>query len=218
MVVLGVTELTSIADYFVLCSANTERQTQAIADGVLDKLRKEEGVKPLLVEGTTPGRWILIDFGDFIFHICTEDCRRFYGLERLWGDARKRSRGHGLGLGVLPFHGAGMAHRGDAEDDLTALEQPDSPIGLADDDGHSLGDRSDRGGGPVARAQALGERQSGHGGVDEAAGGLDRAVAGHDERPVQLRNLLDGLAHAEVADIPLLAAVALERVASLSVS
>jgi ribosome-associated protein len=85
--VLAVSELTSIADYFVLCSANTERQTQAIADGVLEKVRKDEGVKPLLVEGTTPGRWILIDFGDFIFHIFTEDCRRFYGLERLWGDA-----------------------------------------------------------------------------------------------------------------------------------
>ena len=85
--VLQVTELTSIADYFILCSANTERQTQAIADGILDRLRQEEGVKPLLVEGTTPGRWILIDFGDFIFHVFTEDCRRFYGLERLWGDA-----------------------------------------------------------------------------------------------------------------------------------
>jgi ribosome-associated protein len=85
--VLAVAKLTSIADYFVICSANTERQTQAIADGVLDKLRNDEGVKPLTVEGTTPGRWILIDFGDFIFHTFTEDCRRFYGLERLWGDA-----------------------------------------------------------------------------------------------------------------------------------
>jgi ribosome-associated protein len=85
--VLEVTELTSIADFFIICSANTERQTQAIADNILDKLRQDEGVKPLLVEGTTPGRWILIDFGDFIFHIFTEDCRRFYGLERLWGDA-----------------------------------------------------------------------------------------------------------------------------------
>ena len=85
--VLQVGELTSIADYFVICSANTERQTQAIADSVLEKLRESEGVKPLLVEGTTPGRWILIDFGDFIFHTFTEDCRRFYGLERLWGDA-----------------------------------------------------------------------------------------------------------------------------------
>ena len=85
--VLSVAELTSIADYFVLCSAGNERQAQAIADNVLGKLSDDLNVKPLLVEGTTPGRWILLDFGDFIFHVFTEDCRRFYGLERLWGDA-----------------------------------------------------------------------------------------------------------------------------------
>lgn len=85
--VLAVSELTSIADYFILCSATSERQAQAIADAVLARLRDEMGVKPLLVEGTTPGRWILLDFGDFIFHAFTVDCRRFYGLERLWGDA-----------------------------------------------------------------------------------------------------------------------------------
>ena len=85
--VLGVSELTSIADYFVISSAGNERQAQAIADSVVAKLQEELKVKPLLVEGTTPGRWILLDFGDFIFHVFTEDCRRFYGLERLWGDA-----------------------------------------------------------------------------------------------------------------------------------
>ena len=53
----------------------------------MDKLREELNVKPLLVEGTPPSRWILIDFGDIIFHVFTEECRRFYGLERLWGDA-----------------------------------------------------------------------------------------------------------------------------------
>ncbi len=85
--VLAVSELTSIADYFILATAGNERQAQAIADSVIDSLRSEMRVKPLLVEGTTPGRWILLDFGDFIVHIFTEDCRRFYGLERLWGDA-----------------------------------------------------------------------------------------------------------------------------------
>lgn len=85
--VLRVAELTSIADYFILCSASNERQTQAIADNIVDTLRSEMNVKPLLVEGTTPGRWILLDYGDFIVHVFTEDCRRFYGLERLWGDA-----------------------------------------------------------------------------------------------------------------------------------
>lgn len=85
--VLAVGKLTSIADYFILCSASSERQAAAIADNVLAQLKEHLGVKPLLVEGTTPGRWILIDFGDFIVHIFTEDVRRFYGLERLWGDA-----------------------------------------------------------------------------------------------------------------------------------
>jgi ribosome-associated protein len=85
--ILAVGELTSIADYFVICSAGNERQAQAIADNVVDQLRDEMGVKPLLVEGMTPGRWVLLDFGDFIVHIFTEDMRRFYGLERLWGDA-----------------------------------------------------------------------------------------------------------------------------------
>jgi ribosome-associated protein len=85
--VLAVGELTSIADYFVLCSATNERQAQAIADSIVDRLREEMGVKPLLIEGTTPGRWVLLDFGDFIVHIFTEEVRRFYGLERLWGDA-----------------------------------------------------------------------------------------------------------------------------------
>ncbi|MEA2417676.1 MAG: ribosome-associated protein [Thermoanaerobaculia bacterium] len=85
--VLAVSGLTSIADYFLMCSANSERQAVAIADSVVDKLREEDRVKPRLIEGTTPGRWILLDYGDFIFHIFTEDCRRFYGLERLWGDA-----------------------------------------------------------------------------------------------------------------------------------
>jgi len=87
LAVLSVGALTSIADFFVLCSANTERQTQAIADSVMEKVRAQESVKPLLVEGTTPGRWILIDYGDFIVHVFTEECRRYYGLERLWGDA-----------------------------------------------------------------------------------------------------------------------------------
>jgi len=85
--VLAVSELTSIADYFIISSASNERQARAIADSVAVKLKDELKVKPLLIEGTMPGRWVLLDFGDFIFHVFTEDCRRFYGLERLWGDA-----------------------------------------------------------------------------------------------------------------------------------
>ena len=87
MNVLSVGDLTSIADYFILSSASNERQAVAIADNIEEQLRQQMKLRPLLVEGTAPGRWILLDYGDFIFHIFTEDCRRFYGLERLWGDA-----------------------------------------------------------------------------------------------------------------------------------
>jgi ribosome-associated protein len=85
--VLSVGKVTSIADYFILCTGNSERQNQTIAGEIVDRLREQAGVRALLVEGTAPGRWILVDFGDFIIHVFTEDCRRFYGLERLWGDA-----------------------------------------------------------------------------------------------------------------------------------
>lgn len=85
--VLSVGKLTSIADYFILASASNERQAAAIADSVVEQLKEKLGVRPLLIEGTTPGRWVLLDYGDFIVHIFIEDVRRFYGLERLWGDA-----------------------------------------------------------------------------------------------------------------------------------
>lgn len=85
--VLSVGDLTSIADFFLLASASSERQAAAIADAIEEKLREEYRVKPLLVEGATPGRWVLLDYGDFIVHVFTEETRRFYGLERLWGDA-----------------------------------------------------------------------------------------------------------------------------------
>ncbi|MEO8217063.1 MAG: ribosome silencing factor [Acidobacteriota bacterium] len=85
--VLYVAALTSIADYFIICSGTTERQTQAIADAVEERLRTSDQVKPIFIEGQNPGRWILVDYGDFIVHVFTEECRRFYALERLWGDA-----------------------------------------------------------------------------------------------------------------------------------
>jgi ribosome-associated protein len=85
--VLDVTGLTAIADFFILCSASSERQTGAIYDAIEERVREEGRQKPLLVEGVNPGRWILMDYGDFIIHIFTDDTRRFYSLERLWGDA-----------------------------------------------------------------------------------------------------------------------------------
>jgi len=85
--VLDVTGLTPIGDFFIICSAATERQTAAIFDAIEDRVRSEGGQKPLIVEGVNTGRWILADYGDFIVHIFTDECRHFYSLERLWGDA-----------------------------------------------------------------------------------------------------------------------------------
>jgi len=84
--VLELSEISSLADYFLICSGNNERQVQAIADGVMETLRAEK-VRPHHVEGYQLGRWILLDFGDFVVHVFDQATRAFYGLEKLWADA-----------------------------------------------------------------------------------------------------------------------------------
>lgn len=84
--VLELSKITSLADYFLICSGVSERQVQAIADGVVQQLRTDQ-IRPLHIEGYKPGRWILLDYGDFVVHIFDEETRTFYGLEKLWADA-----------------------------------------------------------------------------------------------------------------------------------
>lgn len=86
LVVLDVKELTSIADYFIICSGRSDRQVQSIAQG-LQEDALEEGFKPFAVEGTQRGHWVLMDFSDVIVHIFYEPVREFYDLDGLWGDA-----------------------------------------------------------------------------------------------------------------------------------
>lgn len=85
--VLHVAPLTSIADYLVIGSAESDRQTRAIADSIADVLSRD-GQRPLSLEGTTSGQWVLIDFGDVVAHVFRHDTRSHYALERLWSDAR----------------------------------------------------------------------------------------------------------------------------------
>ena len=85
--VLHVAELTSLADDYISCSGASERQSAAIADAIEERLRVELRTRPRMVEGLNPGRWVVMDYGDFIVHVFTEECRAFYALERLWGDA-----------------------------------------------------------------------------------------------------------------------------------
>lgn len=86
LVGLEVGELTSYADGFLLCSAASDRQVGAIADAVLRQL-KDAGCRPLHKEGASRSDWVLLDYGDFVVHVFTEDRRAYFGLDSLWGDA-----------------------------------------------------------------------------------------------------------------------------------
>ncbi|HTT70144.1 MAG TPA: ribosome silencing factor [Anaeromyxobacteraceae bacterium] len=86
VLVLDVRGLSSYADYFVLMTADSDRQAGAIADAVEDKL-KEQNSRPIGVEGYESGRWILIDCGDVVAHVFGREARGFYDLEGLWADA-----------------------------------------------------------------------------------------------------------------------------------
>jgi ribosome-associated protein len=76
-----------IADYFVICTAGSERQTAAILRDLSDKLVEESGRKPLHTEGQADSGWVLLDYGDVIVHIFSPSQRAFYGLEELWSSA-----------------------------------------------------------------------------------------------------------------------------------
>jgi ribosome-associated protein len=86
ILVLNVSEVTTIADLFVIVSGRGERQVQAIADKIVEKA-KASGRQPVGIEGYTAGRWILIDLGDVVVHAFVPEERELYRLERLWGDA-----------------------------------------------------------------------------------------------------------------------------------
>jgi len=81
-----VAEVAGFTDYFLLASGANERQVQAIADRIEERLR-EAGVRPLSIEGHAAAQWVLLDYGDWIAHVFLDERRRFYGLERLWNDA-----------------------------------------------------------------------------------------------------------------------------------
>ncbi|HEY1251979.1 MAG TPA: ribosome silencing factor [Thermoanaerobaculia bacterium] len=82
VLVFNLTDLSTMADYFVLSTAANDRQARAIADAIAEKLGPA-----MSVEGMTTARWILLDYGDVVFHVFQEEARKFYALERLWGDA-----------------------------------------------------------------------------------------------------------------------------------
>ena len=86
LVLMDVSELTSLADYFLVCTGRSDTQVQAIAQGIEDNLRRQ-GVRPMSVEGYSTGQWVVMDYGDVIVHIFYEPVREFYDLDRLWARA-----------------------------------------------------------------------------------------------------------------------------------
>ena len=88
IVVLNLSTSGAFTDYFVVCSGQTGRQVRGIVDGVLKMLRAK-GTRPSHVEGYDHGEWVLIDCFDFIVHVFTKETRRFYDLDRLWGNAAR---------------------------------------------------------------------------------------------------------------------------------
>ena len=82
VLVFNLTDLTTMADYFVLTTASSDRQARSISDAITEALGPA-----FSVEGLASANWILMDYGDVVFHIFQEEARRFYALERLWGDA-----------------------------------------------------------------------------------------------------------------------------------
>ena len=85
--VLDLREITTFADFFVVCSGANARQIQAIADEIETDLKKL-GEYPLSVEGYQNAEWVLMDYGDYLIHIFTDKARQYYDLERLWRDAK----------------------------------------------------------------------------------------------------------------------------------
>lgn len=89
IVVLDLRKAGGFTDYFVICTGANPRQINAIAGGVEETLRTDYGERPTLAEGVHKSEWILLDYFNFIVHIFSRDCRAFYDLERLWGNAER---------------------------------------------------------------------------------------------------------------------------------
>ena len=88
IVVYDLRGISDVADYFVVATAHSRLQIQAIAFGI-EKSLKEQGILPLGAEGGNDSQWMLLDYVDAVLHVFSPEMRKYYGLESLWGDAPK---------------------------------------------------------------------------------------------------------------------------------
>ncbi len=103
LILMEVRGITSIADYFIICSGRSDRQVQSIAQGIDENLGAM-GTHPLSVEGMSRGQWVLMDFSDVIVHIFYQPVREFYDLEGLWGHAPRVELPEPYSTLVSQFH------------------------------------------------------------------------------------------------------------------
>lgn len=89
IVVLDLRRAGGFTDYFVICTGTNARQITAIADAIGDTLRTDFEERPALAEGMDRSEWILLDYFNFVVHVFSRECRAFYDLERLWGNAER---------------------------------------------------------------------------------------------------------------------------------
>ena len=88
IVVLDLRDIASFTDYFIITSGTNTKQVQAIADEIVDRLKKQ-GRRASRVEGYSTAEWVLVDYGDFVVHVFEDKARKFFDLERLWREARR---------------------------------------------------------------------------------------------------------------------------------
>src|SRR6185436_14231163 len=96
VVVLDLRTAGGFTDYFVICTGGNPRQITAIADSVQERLKRDFNERPALMEGVDRSEWILLDYFNFVVHIFSRECRAFYALERLWGNADRHELGDEL--------------------------------------------------------------------------------------------------------------------------
>lgn len=87
--ILDVRNISSLADFLVIASGNSDRQVTAAADAVHMGLKKDHDTLPIGIEGINEGRWVLIDYGDVMVHVFHDPVRQFYDLDGLWNDAKE---------------------------------------------------------------------------------------------------------------------------------
>jgi ribosome-associated protein len=95
IVQLDLRGMVGYADYFLICSGRSDRQSRAIHDAIHQGMKAEYGLLPERTEGVSEGRWILVDYLDVLVHIFTPEMREYYRLEQLWGEAPSLAVGTG---------------------------------------------------------------------------------------------------------------------------